>query len=149
METEMVEVKRGRGRPRKDPALAAEQAAAKAEALKQRAAVREGKKALVNEMSQSRPHRGRASEGFDLGARLRRLGIKQVHFAAYIGRDPSGVRRWIASNKLPNSPAPPGEIEMLVELLEHHILDHEKPEWLVKMQERYAEAGAISDEDED
>lgn len=88
----------------------------------------------MQELREKRPVRGQASPDFDLRTRLKRLGIKQVHFADFIGRDHSGVRRWIARN-----PGPPGEVEMLVDLLDHHILGLPLPQWLVNMQERYSD----------
>jgi hypothetical protein len=86
----------------------------------------------IDEIMERRPKRGQASEDFDLRSRLLRLGIKQVHFADYIGRDQSGLRRWIAGN-----PRPPGEVEMLIDLLDHHILGLPKPLWLDQMEAKY------------
>lgn len=94
----------------------------------------------MKNLMERRPRRGQASSDFDLRERLKRLGIKQVHFADYIGRDQSGLRRWIAKN-----PPPPGEIEMLVDLLDHLLLGHPEPGWLVSMRERYTGSGETSE----
>lgn len=86
--------------------------------------------------------RGQASPDFDLRARLKRLRIKQVHFADQIGRDHSGVRRWIAKK-----PPAPGEIEMLVDVLDVLLLGAPEPQWLVSMKARYGQNASVEVEE--